>query len=476
MEMKNIRKIAFCSLMALGLSSCGDSFFDVKMDQNIETKDAYKNVQDVKNGMIGAYYALGQYRFYGRNVVAIGDICSDIAQGDPSSGHFVDLGNYQFGDTDGDLTDTWDYGYKIIDRCVRTIQGAEALRAAGEDKGAEDQIDSYLSQCYALRALTTFTMTNIWGKPYKAGGNNTQLGICLLDKEPLEPFVNIQRSTVEDCYKQVCSDIELALKYYAGEGEMNGAPQFYFNEAAIYALKARVNLYMGKYAEALAAANEAIKLRASGDVSNEGYVSMWSSTAITDEDILTIAKSDDDNLSANALNTLYGSYGAEFTNELYGVFGDDDARADLLDKYAYKFCGTSTSQATSNIPVFRKSEMYLIVAECQTQLGNIEAAREALAYTVKRDISFVDEDGNVDVSKLPDSKEKMMSFIQDEYTRELFQEGHRWFDARRWGLKLNCAKFKNFDVSNFVFPIPADEINAGFCTQQNDGWEDSLPE
>ena len=32
----------FCSLMALGLSSCGDSFFDVQMDQNIETKDAYK--------------------------------------------------------------------------------------------------------------------------------------------------------------------------------------------------------------------------------------------------------------------------------------------------------------------------------------------------------------------------------------------------------------------------------------------------
>ena len=77
MKMKDIRKIAFCSLMALGLSSCGDSFFDVQMDQNIETNDAYKNVQDVKNGMIGAYYALGQYSFYGRNVVAIDDLCSD---------------------------------------------------------------------------------------------------------------------------------------------------------------------------------------------------------------------------------------------------------------------------------------------------------------------------------------------------------------------------------------------------------------
>jgi hypothetical protein len=120
--------------------------------------------------------------------------------------------------------------------------------------------------------------------------------------------------------------------------------------------------------------------------------------------------------------------------------------------------------------------LYLIIAECQTQLGNIEAAREALAYTVKRDLAFVDEDGNVDISMLPDNKGEMMSFIQDEYVRELYQEGHRWFDARRWGLKLTCSKFKNFDVSNFVFPIPADEINAGFCSQQNDGWEDALPE
>ena len=473
--MKDIRKIAFCSLMALGLSSCGDSFFDVQMDQNIETKDAYKNVQDVKNGMIGAYYALGQYRFYGRNVVAIGDLCSDLAEGDPSSGHFVNLGTYQFGDTDGDIEDMWNYGYKIVDRCVRTIQGAEAIRAAGADEGFEDQIDSYISQCYALRALTTFTMTNLWGKPYKAGGNNTQLGVCLLDKEPLEPFVKIQRSTVEDCYKQVCSDIELALKYYAGEGEMNGSPQFYFNEAAIYALKARVNLYMGKYAEALAAAKEAIKLRGSSDISNEAYVSMWSSTAISDEDILTIAKSDDDNLSANSLNTLYGDYGASFENEFQDYFGEDDARASMLANKSFKFCGTSTSEDTSNIPIFRKSELYLIIAECQTQLGNIEAAREALAYTVKRDLAFVDEDGNVDISILPDNKVEMMSFIQDEYVREFYQEGHRWFDARRWGLKLTCSKFKNFDVSNFVFPIPADEINAGFCTQQNDGWEDMLP-
>jgi len=34
----------------------------------------------------------------------------------------------------------------------------------------------------------------------------------------------------------------------------------------------------------------------------------------------------------------------------------------------------------------------------------------------------------------------------------------------------------NYDVAKFVFPIPADEINSGFGCEQNEGWEDALPE
>lgn len=36
-----------------------------------------------------------------------------------------------------------------------------------------------------------------------------------------------------------------------------------------------------------------------------------------------------------------------------------------------------------------------------------------------------------------------------------------------------CTTFR---PANFVFPIPAAEINAGFMKDQNTGWEDGLPE
>ena len=467
--MKNIKILAIGAVLTMGLASCGDDYFDVDMDQNKTSETAFSSVKDVKNGMIGAYYALGNYRFYGRNVVAIGDMASDIATADASSGHFVMLNTYQVTETDGELEDTWNYGYKVIDRCVRTINGAAKIMEAGVTEDEEYSISSYLSQCYALRALATFTLTNLFGLPYQPGKANDQLGIILVKDKPYTNTDEVHRSSVAECYEQVLSDIAKAKELYTDEGEMNGSAQFYFNLAAIYALEARVNLFMGNYAKASEAAQNAIDERDSEGVGADKYAAMWKSNAISNEDILTISKTNDDNLSANALNTLYGSYGGKVSPYVKGLFGENDVRATVLDYDQYKYVGLSGAAAVSNIPIFRVSEMYLIIAECEARLGNIDAAQEAVCFTAERDADF-------DAEALPTTKDELLSFINDERVRELYLEGHRWFDARRQGMKITVASTKkDFDIAKFVYPIPADEINAGFGTEQNTGWEDNLP-
>ena len=466
--MKQIFKYILAAALVTGATSC-ESYFDVDTEQNIPTDEAFTSVQDVRNGMVGAYYMLGSYRFHGNYIIALGDMASDIATASSSTGHFIEINTYGVSETNAEITDMWDYGYKLVDICVRTIQGAEKVlndKSLNLSEGDIELLNSCISQCYALRALSTFFLTNIYGLPYQPGQQNNQLGVCLLDKEPLKPFVKIDRSTVEQCYAQVLSDLSKAKEFYTGVFP-TGTPQFYFNDAAIEALEARAYLYMGNYEAAEKAAKNAIEMRNSGNVSNEMYIKMWSSTAVTDEDIMTVAKSDNDNLSANALNTLYGSY--KGTVDVKNYFGANDARAQLLSFVAYKFQGTSTSQATSNIPVFRKSEMYLIIAECEAMKGTVENAQDALFYTAKRNVDLTKED-------LPATKDGLMSFIKDERVRELFQEGHRWYDARRYNLSLSSRSYKNFEVAKFVYPIPADEINAGFCTQQNENWDAALPQ
>ena len=136
-----------------------------------------------------------------------------------------------------------------------------------------------------------------------------------------------------------------------------------------------------------------------------------------------------------------------------------------------KYQGLSTSAATSNIPIFRKSEMSLIIAEVEARNGHIAEAQKYLYYTAKRNEAITGAD------QLPDNTADLLAFISDERVREFAGEGHRFYDARRMGDQVELAiSAQPFDIAKFVFPIPADEINAGFCTQQNEGWSDALPQ
>ena len=106
----------------------------------------------------------------------------------------------------------------------------------------------------------------------------------------------VERSSVAQTYEQILRDIEEAGRWYTyvdnynqnNEDDLILLDQFYMNRAAIYALEARVNLFMQNYERAIVAADSAVILRDASPVSNETYLKMWSSTAISDEDILTI--------------------------------------------------------------------------------------------------------------------------------------------------------------------------------------------
>lgn len=483
--MKNNIKY-WMGLPVLLLFSCND-YMDLENYQNIPTEEAYNTVQDVQNGLNGAYYAFGHNYFYGRNIVALGDMAADNAVASSSTGHFLSINRYNFSDTDGDLDALWVGGYRVMDRTTRTIQGVRKVLAEAETQHLTEtdiaSLHSYMSQSFALRALTAHALVNIFGLPYENGGPNGQLGIALLTDAPLLPFQKTSRSTVGETYGQILSDIADAKATYAvvdnynldNEDDQILLDQYYMNKAAIYAVEARVALFMKQYDKAINAADSAIILRASGDVSNEQYLKMWSSTAISDEDIFTIVKSEDDNLSANSLNTLYGSYRASVTDTLVGIFDSTDIRLKLINTgnlHPKKFDGIPTSQAVNNIPVFRKSEMYLILAEAYAEKGDLVNAKTKLFFTAQRNKNIASN-----LQPLPSDQAGLLNFIAQERRREFFEEGFRWYDARRTGeaVAVSDGNYPDFDVAAFVYPIPASEINAGFGIIQNAGWENQLP-
>ncbi len=481
--MKKIYKLVLLSVLTLGLASCD---FNTENYQQIPTDDAYKSVQDVENGMNGAYYAAGTYRFLGNYAIAYGDFSAGVSVGNRSTGHFYNQSAWIVSDTDGELDDVWNYGFKIIDRCTRTIQGAKDVLANTSLHLTEEDIakvKSYMAQCHALKALANYYLVNLFAYPYQEGVDN--LGLPLVKDTPIKEFEKIERSTVGQTYELILSDLsnaETIMDEALADGSISGPNAFYMGAMGIQALKARVAMSMGDYAKAETAAKQAIALKGKGNgtgsdkvPSNEIYLSMWSSLAINDEDMFTIAKTEADNLSANSLNTLYGSYRATIANSAIALYNPEDIRLGLIipqnggGKTTSKYIGLPTSAATSNIPVFRKSEMSLIIAEVEARNNNIPEAQNYLYYTAKRDLSITSSD------QLPSTRDELLAFIAQERIREFAGEGHRFYDARRMGLTIQMTGFKPFDIAKFVFPIPADEINAGFCTQQNIDWEKALP-
>lgn len=484
---KILNKISIVLSLALAVSSCD---FDTELQQNVDTADAFNKVQDVTNGTTGAYQALAYYPFLGNYAIAFGDFAGGLANGSASSGHFYSVSYWSVSDTDEEMEGIWQYGFKVVDAAVRTINGADALLAANPDMSDDDKATIYynVSQCYALRALSYFTMTQYFCYPYSKGAD--QKGLPIVKDQPVEAFQNATRASLGDTYSFMLDDIKKALEY----NEEAGSPSlqyFFLNKAAIYALKARVCLYMGNYADAEAAAKKAIELKGKGNATytdltpnNETYLTMWASLNPSDEDIFTLSKTTDDNLSANALNTLWGSYYGKVSTYGQSFFSDTDVRAQLIgvvdsnSPASMKWQGIESSQATSNIPIFRKSEMALIIAECEARNGNITEAQKYVGYTAKRDSQYAAEDGSCDLSKLPSDKDALLEFIWKENTREFLGEGHFYSEARRLDktVTVMAGTCTTFRPANFVFPIPAAEINAGFMKDQNTGWEDGLPE
>lgn len=484
---KILNKISIVLSLALAVSSCD---FDTELQQNVDTADAFNKVQDVTNGTTGAYQALAYYPFLGNYAIAFGDFAGGLANGSASSGHFYSVSYWSVSDTDEEMEGIWQYGFKVVDAAVRTINGADALLAANPDMSDDDKATIYynVSQCYALRALAYFTMTQYFCYPYSKGAD--QKGLPIVKDQPVEAFQNATRASLGDTYSFMLDDIKKALEY----NEEAGSPSlqyFFLNKAAIYALKARVCLYMGNYVDAEAAAKKAIELKGKGNATytdltpnNETYLTMWASLNPSDEDIFTLSKTTDDNLSANALNTLWGSYYGKVSTYGQSFFSDTDVRAQLIgvvdsnSPASMKWQGIESSQATSNIPIFRKSEMALIIAECEARNGNITEAQKYVGYTAKRDSQYAAEDGSCDLSKLPSDKDALLEFIWKENTREFLGEGHFYSEARRLDktVTVMAGTCTTFRPANFVFPIPAAEINAGFMKDQNTGWEDGLPE
>lgn len=481
--------------MTAGLmASCGDSFLETDIYDGVDVDSGIGSAETAGYALNGTYYRLFNYYFAGNYANNIGDIASDITYWNTNMQHWNAIYTFTYDDTNGYFSSLWNYGYKVIDNSARVIQACENLM---EDSSVEDEIylKLYEAEARCLRAYASQVLVNVFCHQVKVNGvdYSSMPGIVVVD-EPIVAYDPIERSTIGETYNQIVNDLKTAIKLYEEIGGDRG-DLYYFNEAAAYGLLARAYTYLEDWSNAIAAAQGAIAVSGIDELAYtvKDYMALYADDDSNWESMFALAINNIDNWSANSCGTLYTTYGYSASPYLMSLYGENDVRLSLLyfttsEKVSdwaaastfsggkFYFGGGNTAYATNYI--VNAPEMFLIQAEGYANLNQISQAQDALLVVAKR---------NPDITTGSDvgtTQAEILSFLHDERARELFQEGHRLWDLRRWGVNANFNAYgapainfymNNYNAGDLVFPVPAAEINAGFGVTQNENWGSSRP-
>lgn len=483
----SIYSIVFVILSALTLSSCND-FLNMQPGNSGNAEDAIATPADAKVVINGIMSSMTSSDYYGRNFFMYGD-----AKGGDltiySAGRGLDgLYSFNHSATSGSFSGFWTTGYNCIMQINNLLENIEKLETAGTTG-----FDSYKGQALTLRALVYFDLVRLYGLPYNY--DKTSYGVAITTST-LESDAQLTRSTVEESYEQILTDLEAGQTLLASDKSLQKG---YIGYYANIAIQARVKLYMEDYDGALSAAEEIIKSTKYELYEPSEWVASWS-TQFGSESIfeLGIYPTESD-LGTSSLGFYLMQYkqrsGAsgyflasdyylsrlneDETDVRWGVMDNDEYWYDnkVERKGAcYKYMGGiiqsdqtfpgdgKETETAVNIKIIRLSEIYLIAAEAALH-----------ATTPDRDLaaSYLNEiRKRAPKLALATASTITDDMILEERSKELFCEGQRFFDMIRMNKTIEFNDdFQDVPVSKrtktidrtfgkIVLPISQDEINA----------------
>ncbi len=511
--MKSLKYIAIAglTLLVLGLNSCSQEFLDRKPTTAINNEEALTNVTNVQSATVGLMLYFATSGYTGRNLPVIGDLITDnVTTKAGNSGHLLDVEMWNISSSLGEIETFWAGSYRIVSAAAKVIQACDVLSAnSSNDKKT---LDKCKASALTVKAFAEYILTQYFCLPYAAAGISSPIsvstpdnmnGIILVPKDrpvssedAIDATSQLEIATLAQTYAQMHEELADAIELFksAGNNDYASSNAAYFpNLCMAYTLQARLYLDQGyfepsNFDKAYEAAENALANLPNGakkELVGDGQKFLEQYRSIngpTQEDILTVNFTTSDNLSANSINNMFGSYGARVSTDVTSLFynqtkdirkaiylsSDKDEKLEI-----YSSCGKYPNEnQINNVPVLRVPELYLIQAEARANIANSvddPQFRDAMLATLGiRDTSI---QGNY--NKLKDvyfssgENDNPLRFVLDERRREFAAEGHRWFDLRRTkSVLIHKASdlrisFTNYPIYAFAFPIPESETNTG---------------
>ena len=482
----SILKMAAVIAVAFGLNSCLEK---LPGDYILE-EEAMQTLSDAEQTLTGIYTAYMSSALYSGYLTLCPDIQADLVYA--VQGNSNQYGTHWLWDirsTNSEIEAVYAGLYRVIGRCNFYLDQVDKLRSSLTDDAEIQYLDYYTGEVYCARALAYSELIKCFCKAYDPATAENELGVVLADTYFGEKPA--KRATLKDSYEFVIADLKKAQELLGEENDGYDAP--YFTQAAAHAIHARVALYMQDWDAAvehstklIESDNFALASARSYATSSQTYLQyMWTNDA-SFEDIWRIG------YTATSFGGAQGSVFLNFTTDYYyyypdyvpaqwvlDLYGSGDARynayfAQLQTGYAHqltwpllvKYYGNESLMANMiyhvNMPKpLRLAEQYLIRAEAYCQKGNFAKASS--------DLSALGQARYVNGGSISVNAGNWLQTISDERVRELYMEGFRLHDLKRWGQGFQRTpqsqtqsegSSMKIDAGNplFVWPIPNHEI------------------
>ncbi len=416
-------------------------------------------------------------------------IIEDIASGDMQKKWNPDgdqawmdqFSSWSFTADNGGFNGQWSYNYEGISRCNMAISYLtdDALMSKLSIDNASRNYQ--LGQAYFLRAFYYFDLANAFGD------------VPLLLK-PLKNFSEAyevsKRTSKEEVYNQVNSDLAAAKGLIPTGKYSNATDKWRISQGAVLAMQAKVALFNQKWNDVITIITELEGL---------GYYSLNSNYF----DNFSIAKEYADNevifaynhvpeqtpRNGNGICALAGWGFIAPTTNFINEFEANDPRllytVDAAAQNVYKIFGEigtankGNEDAASNKVYIRWADVLLWKAEAYNETnGYANAVTYINKIRARARQTPTITGGSVPAGSIADrpassNKDEIKNWLVHERRVELGFESHRFNDLKRWGLAkaFLTGLGKSFQDKHYLYPIPQGEIDkSGGSITQNSGY------
>lgn len=514
---KSLIKIGLISLPILGLlslNSCRDAT-EIIQDGEITSDVYFSSVSNLNNFLQGAVYG----NLDSSRGVFISSILTDELKLDRASGgQYRDEYRYNLDGSTAIVGTFWLQNYNVILNVNRLLEGATKITPSSSEVS---EYNTILAEARALRAFAYMQLLTYFSEDMS---NDNALGVMVVEGVPTVDS-NLPRSTNAVVYEAIESDLKFAEQYLTRTSSYSRA-----NLNLVDAIKARVALYRGKYAEAKAAAQSVIsnsglglstatKVDASevgttdwntkfyASPSTDSYRNIWNDTE-QGEVLFAITRTASSSGVGVSPGAFYNTNSSDINGSPYWLMGRNlfnilnETEGDIR-RYAYidptstidenyltstgntdrlvidKYPGKTSAPLRNDIKVFRLSEMYLILAEVAVSEGDLNTAANYVKQ-IRDARNYLGETPSLSYS----STQEALADILKERRVELAFEGHRYIDLKRLAAKAGVRMDRNstdeiiegatngLDNGDYKYtlPIPLSEISGNPNIQQNKGY------